>query len=70
MCEHQQPFLYSITHKTHEKNFIIYLLGTHFFAIIATKKRSTFFRLKHLSHNSNGDSTTQLQLSSAVNACV
>lgn len=70
MCEHQQPFLYSIVHETHKKNFIIYLLGTHFFAIIATKKKSTSFRLKHLSHNSNGDSTTQLQLSSAVNACV
>ena len=70
MCEHQQPFLYSIAHETHEKNFIIYLLGTHFFAVIATKKKSTSFRLKHLSHNSNGDSTTQLQLSSAVNACV
>lgn len=70
MCEYRQPFLYSIAHKTHEKNFIIYLLGTYFFAIIATEKKSTSFRLKHLSHNSNGDSTTQLQLSSAVNACV
>lgn len=70
MCAHQQPFLYSMAHKTHEKNFIIYLLGTYFFAIIATEKKSTSFRLKHLSHNSNGDSTTQLQLSSAVNACV
>lgn len=70
MCEHQQPFLYSMAHETHEKNFIIYLLGTYFFAIIATKKKSTSFRLKHLSHNSNGDSTAQLQLSSAVNACV
>lgn len=70
MCEHQQPFLYSIVHETHKKNFIIYLLGTYFFAIIATEKKSTSFRLKHLSHNSNGDSTTQLQLSSAVNACV
>ena len=70
MCEHRQPFLYSIAHKTHKKNFTIYLLGTHFFAIIATEKRSTSFRLKHLSHNSNGDSTAQLQLSPAVNACV
>ncbi len=70
MCEHQQPFLYSIVHETHKKNFIIYLLGTYFFAIIATEKKSTSFRLKHLSHNSNGDSTTQLQLSSAGNACV
>lgn len=70
MCAHQQPFLYSIAHETHEKNFIIYLLGMYFFTIIATKKKSTFFRLKHLSHNSNGDSTAQLQLSSAVNACV
>lgn len=70
MCEHQQPFLYSIVHETHKKNFIIYLLGTYFFAIIATEKKSTSFRLKHLSHNSNGDSTAQLQLSSAVNACV
>lgn len=58
MCEHQQPFLYSIVHETHEKNFIIYLLGTYFFAIIATEKKPTSFRLKHLSHNSNGDSTT------------
>ena len=70
MCEHRQPFLYAIAHKTHEKNFTIYLLGTYFFAIIATEKKSTSFRLKHLSHNSNGDSTTQLQLSSAGNACV
>lgn len=70
MCAHQQPFLYSIVHETHEKNFIIYLLGTYFFAIIATEKKSMSFILKHLSHNSNGDSTTQLQLSSAVNACV
>ena len=70
MCAHQQPFLYSIAHETHEKNFIIYLLGMYFFTIIATEKKSTSFRLKRLSHNSNGDSTTQLQLSSAVNACV
>ena len=70
MCEHRQPFLSSIAHATHEKNFTIYLLGTHFFAIIATEKRLTSFRLKYLSHNSNGDSTAQLQLSLAVDACV